>query len=188
MDGVGCTWPLPATTPESGAPVVCPGGWATAACMGGGCGPGLVAIDGELERRRSSTRPAAGGKGVAGCCRVPAIFTAAVVSRWRRSRLLRLVCCAGLAARRCSPVITGLPPHIKGFGIVLLAVTYLGAQVLTRMAQQAGRDIAGDRRLCSGCAYHGCGDSEPRRPSDPVADTIATHPRCWAFRDTGPGR
>ncbi|CAM9680408.1 unnamed protein product [Lampetra planeri] len=39
--------------------------------MGGGCGPGLVAIDGELERRRSSTRPAAGGKGVAGCC-VPA--------------------------------------------------------------------------------------------------------------------
>ncbi|CAM9595076.1 unnamed protein product [Lampetra fluviatilis] len=47
---------------------MCPGGWATAACMGGGCGPGLVAIDGELERRRSSTRPAAGGKGVAGCC------------------------------------------------------------------------------------------------------------------------
>ncbi|CAN0374052.1 unnamed protein product [Lampetra fluviatilis] len=44
---------------------------------------------------------------------VPAIFTAAVFSRWRRSRLLRLVCCAGLAARRCSPVITGLPPHIE---------------------------------------------------------------------------
>ncbi|CAN0420436.1 unnamed protein product [Lampetra fluviatilis] len=55
-------------------------------------------------------------------------------------------------------------------------------------SRQAGRDIAGDRRLCSGCAYHGCGDSEHRRPSDPVADTIATHPRRWAFRDTGPGR
>ncbi|CAN0041552.1 unnamed protein product [Lampetra planeri] len=55
-------------------------------------------------------------------------------------------------------------------------------------SRQAGRDIAGDRRLCSGCAYHGCGDSEPRRPSDPVADTIATHPRRWAFRDMGPGR
>ncbi|CAM9701890.1 unnamed protein product [Lampetra planeri] len=55
-------------------------------------------------------------------------------------------------------------------------------------SRQAGRDIAGDRRLCSGCAYHGCGDPEPRRPSDPAADTIATHPRRWAFRDTGPGR
>ncbi|CAM9927163.1 unnamed protein product [Lampetra fluviatilis] len=68
-----------------------------------------------------------------------------------------------------------------------------GARMATAKAQaqnerQAGRDIAGDRRLCSGCAYHGCGDSEPRRPSDPVAETIATHPRRWSFRDTGPGR
>ncbi|CAN0402219.1 unnamed protein product [Lampetra planeri] len=120
------------STPEVGVP----------ACMGGGCGTGLVAIDGELERRRSSTRPAAGGKRVAGCCftapafppfapcrrfpplqrvGVPALPTAAFppfsprqcFRVMRRSRLLRLVCCAGLAARRCSPVITGLPPHIE---------------------------------------------------------------------------